>query len=813
MRKPQGRPSRSRRVVAPRVLLLALSALAACSGVELGDREGSSEPVLGQASAASSVATVSVSSAAPQTLAFALDLDGESFELSLERSPPPTAPGYQAFRRTREGALVPLPPADLRCTYRGATVPRGMSGDAGFAALDVCSSATGLEAGRAARGVIRAGGRFWELWPDPADRNLADGVDHFAQPLRRTDGVALAPEPVRHVTLTLVPESAAPRLEFREGTDAETKYIDLIAVSDAARVGALGGNTEARTLQFVDTMNALLEVSGLTPRLRVTLRAQVLFDADPYSATQVGDEVDNDSLLNEFLGWAVQEELPAHDEHMLLSGLDFVGGVVGYAGLGVACSNGNNGVIVQAGGASGGFAVLSAVHEIGHTLGMNHDDGSDPDCPQQGFIMAAVGCGNCPGAEEEQFSPCSIQQFQDFLAGPGYSARCADDVPSGGARNCGNGVVEEGEACDCGADDCSDIDPCCDGAECQLQGDAECSDFNDGCCQDCTIVGADAAVVCRPQRSGCDIAEVCTGGSKDCPSDSFEPAGESCQDARGYDGACYFGDCRTRGAQCEQIADSQSDRPEFDNVGEPGPGCDSDCDVVVCGNGPGSCINIVGPTLLDGVPCSGGGQCVNQECVTTIDQCPLDPDKTEPGDCGCGRPDDDGDADGTPDCIDQCPTDADKVAPGACGCGEIETDSDADGSPDCIDECPTDAAKSEPGYCGCGALETDSDADGSPDCVDECPDDPRSSEVGACGCGVVEVDSDRDGTPDCVDQCPTDAQHTAPPCGSSLNASLRPSSGGGGCSISPALPAPAATRTLPHLAWLALALAGLRRRR
>ena len=41
--------------------------------------------------------------------------------------------------------------------------------------------------------------------------------------------------------------------------------------------------------------------------------------------------------------------------------------------------------------------------------------------------------------------------------------------------------------------------------------------------------------------------------------------------------------------------------------------------------------------------------------TTPIDNCPDDPDKTEPGICGCGQPDTDGDSDGTPDCNDNCP--------------------------------------------------------------------------------------------------------------------------------------------------------------
>ena len=813
MRKPLGRLTHGRHLFLTLCGPL-LASFAGCGSETPAESRADAPPVLGQASAPLLAATGSTSVAiAPASVAFGLELDGERFSLSLQRSQPPTTSSYQAFRQTRDGRLIPLAPPEQGCTYRGVTEATGATTAApGFASMSVCTSATGRAAGEAASGIIRAGGRFWRLWPDPADVDPSDGVDHFAQPLRRGDAL-VAPEPVRHTTLERLPVSPAPQLAFREGTDAETKYLDLIMVNDAARVAELGGGTEATTIQFVDTMNALLEGSGLSPRLRVTLRAQVLFDQDPYTPAPAGNnEVDNNSLLNLFLQWAQTADLPAHDEHVLLSGLDFVGGVVGFAGVGVACTNNANGAIVQAGDASGGFAVLSAVHELGHTLGMDHDGGQQ-GCPQQGFIMAAVGCGNCPGAEEAQFSSCSIDSFQAFLAGPDYALHCADDVPTGTAASCGDGAVQQGETCDCGSRDCSNIDPCCNGATCQLEDGAECSDYNDGCCRSCAIVGADDQVVCREQRSECDIAETCSGSSKDCPADAFLPAGDDCQDDSGNDGLCYFGDCRSRGTQCEQL-DAQQPSAAFNGIGEPGPGCDLPCDTVVCGNGPNGCLFIQNLAPNDGVRCENGGQCVGGVCVTTVDQCPADPNKVDPGDCGCGRPDTDSDGDEQADCIDGCPNDAAKQSPGACGCGEADDDGDGDGAADCVDECPGDPAKKEAGDCGCNAPETDSDRDGVSDCVDECPDNTFYSRAGACGCGQPEIDTDFDGAPDCIDACPADPERTALPCSpplaSSAGGASSQRSSDGGCSIAQ----PGVSRGFGHIGWLALALVpALRRRR
>ncbi len=69
--------------------------------------------------------------------------------------------------------------------------------------------------------------------------------------------------------------------------------------------------------------------------------------------------------------------------------------------------------------------------------------------------------------------------------------------------------------------------------------------------------------------------------------------------------------------------------------------------------------------------------------ISPIDYCPDDPNKVDPGECGCGISDVDTDNDGTPDCIDSCPNDPNKTEPGVNGCGETEplpvTDSSTSG--------------------------------------------------------------------------------------------------------------------------------------
>lgn len=185
------------------------------------------------------------------------------------------------------------------------------------------------------------------------------------------------------------------------------------------------------------------------------------------------------------------------------------------------------------------------------------------------------------------------------------------------------------------------------------------------------------------------------------------------------------------------------------------------------------------------------GQCVQDsdgdDACDELDGCVDDPNKTEPGFCGCGNSEDrttyfrdsDGDGagdahnnvtvcdasgipDGTVDNADDlCPDDVDKQAPGDCGCGneDIECcgfDADGDGIcdedevyPGCTDDgaCNFDpTANFDNGDCtyplehrDCdGSCLHDADGDDVCDEVDACASDPDKVEPGVCGCGNTD---------------------------------------------------------------------------
>ena len=57
-----------------------------------------------------------------------------------------------------------------------------------------------------------------------------------------------------------------------------------------------------------------------------------------------------------------------------------------------------------------------------------------------------------------------------------------------------------------------------------------------------------AGAICRVVKHDCDLAEMCTGFSADCPADRFRVNGYPCNYGEGY---CYMGNCPTRENQCK----------------------------------------------------------------------------------------------------------------------------------------------------------------------------------------------------------------------------------------------------------------------
>ncbi|KAM0246356.1 hypothetical protein ACHAP5_004829 [Fusarium lateritium] len=253
-------------------------------------------------------------------------------------------------------------------------------------------------------------------------------------------------------------------------------------------------------------------------------------------------------------------------------------------------------------------------HETGHTFGAVHDCTSST-CPVSSDAQAC-----CPFAKSScdaegnfimnpssrdgisEFSPCSIGNICSGFR-RNVNTECLTEnrnVKTISGQQCGNGIVEEGEDCDCGgADSCGD-NPCCDAKTCKFKGNAQCDNSNEECCTDeCKF--ASSGTVCRSSTGPCDPEEKCSGKGAACPKDAHSDDGSDCGDGL----QCASGQCTSRDEQCRanyQNTTSSSVRA-----------CTNSC-LLSCQTSDGGFCMQRNQNFLDGTPCGGGGKCESGNC-------------------------------------------------------------------------------------------------------------------------------------------------------------------------------------------------------
>ncbi|XP_028661946.1 disintegrin and metalloproteinase domain-containing protein 23 isoform X1 [Erpetoichthys calabaricus] len=156
-----------------------------------------------------------------------------------------------------------------------------------------------------------------------------------------------------------------------------------------------------------------------------------------------------------------------------------------------------------------------------------------------GCIMEETGVQH-----SRKFSKCSIADYKEFLMKGGGSCLFNKPTKLFEATECGNGYVEPGEECDCaGRADC--YGNCC--KKCSLSNGAHCSD---GPCCNITCLFYPRGYDCRYSVNECDITEICTGDSGQCPPNLHKQDGYTCNSNQGR---CYNGECKTRDNQCRYV--------------------------------------------------------------------------------------------------------------------------------------------------------------------------------------------------------------------------------------------------------------------
>ena len=348
--------------------------------------------------------------------------------------------------------------------------------------------------------------------------------------------------------------------------------------------------------------------------------------------TGCGGGVTITDRLNMFSQW--RGERPDGNAYWTLLTSCSTGSEVGLAWLGQLCTTdvtNSTGEVVSGANVvaktSNEWQVIA--HESGHTFGAVHDCDTAA-CASQNPVFAQQCCplsaNSCDAGERyimnpstgrgiSDFSQCTVGNICSAIGRNSVKTGCLTDnrnIPTITGQQCGNGIVEEGEDCDCGGEaNCGDNN-CCEPTTCQFRASAVCDDANEACCNNCQF--AAAGTLCRESTGECDLEETCSGTNATCPNDDFLPDGQSCGNSSAHT-QCASGQCTSRSQQCKTLMGS------FTSSNDTHACNDRDC-TISCASpefGPGVCYSMQ-QNFLDGTPCGGGGHCSNV-CTLTFRPC------------------------------------------------------------------------------------------------------------------------------------------------------------------------------------------------
>ncbi|XP_066092559.1 disintegrin and metalloproteinase domain-containing protein 33 isoform X2 [Saccopteryx bilineata] len=469
----------------------------------------------------------------------ALEAEGQELLLELEKNQL-LAAGYTETHYSPAGQPVVLVPNNTdHCHYHGRV--RGFPDS--WVVLSTCSGMSPFCTLLHRRGLIALNNNasyYVHPWPSG---DAKDGSTHrifWTEQLLSWRGACGHRDRGDKGNMT----SLSHATQIRDMRDAgrSQRYLELYIVADHTLFLTQGQDLNR-------TRQRLLEIANYVDQILRTLDIQVAL-----TGLEIWTEQDQSRIMSDanatlwaFLQWrrGLWVRQP-HDSTQLLTGRTFQGNTVGLAPIeGMCLAESSGGVSVDHSELPIGAAATMA-HEIGHSFGLSHDpDGCCVEAAAEpgGCIMAAATGHPFPRV----FSACSRRQLRAFFRKGG--GKCLSNAPESGLlvprAHCGNGFLEEGEECDCGAgQECPN--PCCFAHNCSLHEGAQCS--HGDCCASCLLKPAGAP--CRRAAGDCDLPEFCTGASPYCPPDIFLLDGSPCASGRGY---CWDGACPTLEQQCQQL--------------------------------------------------------------------------------------------------------------------------------------------------------------------------------------------------------------------------------------------------------------------
>lgn len=340
-----------------------------------------------------------------------------------------------------------------------------------------------------------------------------------------------------------------------------TRKVALVGIATDCNYGASFNTSEFMRKSIISMVNAASVVYEETFNITLGLKNLTLSEnACPTTASTdapwnvpCSKDVDIQKRLNLFSEWRGQ---PARQDdknaYWTLLSTCATDSAVGLAWLGQVCVGTSQVASSTAGNetVSGANVVVKTgtewqvfAHETGHTFGAVHDcnaatcaDGktvaSQQCCPLLDTNTCDAGArfimNPSTGPNIKSFSPCSIGNICSAIGRNSVKTSCLTankDITTITGSQCGNGIVESGEDCDCGGEDSCKDNACCDAKTCKFKQNAVCDPSNEDCCSP-TCQFAGNGTVCRTSTGTCDPQETCSGLSSTCPVDVTAPDGK-----------------------------------------------------------------------------------------------------------------------------------------------------------------------------------------------------------------------------------------------------------------------------------------------
>uniref|UniRef100_A0A194AS35 Metalloproteinase type III 7a n=1 Tax=Sistrurus miliarius barbouri TaxID=8759 RepID=A0A194AS35_SISMB len=465
------------------------------------------------------------------TMQYEFKVNGEPVVLHLEKNKRLFSEDYSETHYSPDGReITTYPPVEDHCYYHGR-----IQNDA--------DSTASISACNGLKGHFKLQGELYLIEP----LKLPDSEAHAVYKYENVEKEDEAPkmcgvtqnwesyEPIKKASqLNLTPE--------QRRYLSTKKYIELVMVADNVMVMKYTSNSTAirtRIYACVNILNLIYRAFNIHIAL---VGIEIWSNKDLIKVRSAATDT-----LKEFGDWRAADLLKRkkHDNAQLLTAID-LDGVLGVAYVGSMCHPKLSTGIVQDHSKLDFMVADIMAHELGHNLGMNHDE-NQCNCDGNPCVMTinrtepAYEFSNCSRDEHWKYlikkrPPCILNKpsITDIVSPP----------------VCGNYFVEVGEECDCGLPaNCKNL--CCNATTCKLKPGTQCEDGL--CCDGCQF--RRAINVCRPARSECDIAESCTGRSAECPVDRFHRNGQPCLNNEGY---CYNGKCPIMDHQCISLYGSRA---------------------------------------------------------------------------------------------------------------------------------------------------------------------------------------------------------------------------------------------------------------